>query len=175
MQDGYVYVRPAIPFRRRHGSFEAESSRAIRADAAAPAWAVAVRPCLPENDEGACDRSAVRAEDATIQDVPCTDLRATRCGEAALLERTGAITRVGWQALDSPDAVRASAPPAATAVRRHASIRSIALQDRRRPLDADRAADCGSWLLPLAVIREPGVTDGEVNLARSGEFPRPTR
>jgi hypothetical protein len=76
----------------RHGTFEAESPCAIRTNAAASAWPVSGRSCLPEDDESARDRSAVRAEDASLKHVARTDLCPTRRGEATLLERTCAVT-----------------------------------------------------------------------------------
>jgi hypothetical protein len=92
VQDSDVDVRQAKHFRRRHGSLEPEPSRPIGADTAAPARAIAVRACLPQNDKGAGNRSAVRAEDASVKYVACADLPPPRGREPALLERTCAVT-----------------------------------------------------------------------------------
>ena len=103
------------------------------------------RPRGPYPFGPACQRTT-RAPATGLQSVPRT--RPYRTCPVPIFARRGAARplcwngpapsfRVGWQAVDSPDAVRASAPPAAAAVRRHASIRSIAVQDRRRPLDAE--------------------------------------
>ena len=103
------------------------------------------RPRGPYPFGPACQRTT-RAPATGLQSVPRT--RPYRTCPVPIFARRGAARplcwngpapsfRVGWQAVDSPDAVRASAPPAAAAVRRHASIRSIAVQDRPRPLNAE--------------------------------------
>ena len=111
-------------------TFEPESSRAISANAAAPTWAVTVWPCLPKNNEGPSDGSAVCAEDPSLEDVTCADLRPTRRGEAPRWNGPAPSPRVGWQAAGVPVAVSVSAPAVVAATTTHARIRSsIAAQD----------------------------------------------
>ena len=117
------------------------------------------RPRGPYPFGPACQRT-IRAPATGLQSVPRT--RPYRTCPVPIFARRGAARplcwngpapsfRVGWQAVDSPDAVRASAPPAVAAVRRHASIRSIAVQDRRRPLDSE-------WRLTASRLFEPSPT-----------------
>ena len=91
VEDSDVNVRLAA-VGRGHRPLEAKPSGAIRPHAATAPRAVTVRACLPKNDECPSHGRAIRCpKNTSFEDMADADLRATRCRQAAQLERTSSI------------------------------------------------------------------------------------